>query len=1036
MKLTEATIANRYVVWALVIAAGIFGAMSYVTIPMQLFPDTAPPLVNVITAYPGASADDISENLSQKLEEEFAALEGVAKIRATSQDNMSMLSVEFHYDRSADLAAVDVQNAIARIRGDLPMGIVEPQVLKFSTADRPVISIGVTAKDKTRARKMTEDQFAPELQRVAGVAGVDVFGGAKPAVLVEVDLRSANAYGLSVARVVEAIRKNNTALPAGEIRTESSHKMFRLECRVHDLDELRRVPIALSDGSRVLLGDVAKVESGALDDTAVFAVNGHDAIAMQVFKTEDANTVKVVRAVRATLKRLEQAHPEYSFAIGEESATFTQVSVDNLLSNVWQALLFASIIIFLFLGRLSTSAVTIVSMPLSYGMTFALMRLFDVEFNMVTLSAVILAVGMVVDGAVVILENIVRRREQDGLSPERAAIEGTDEVMMAVLGGVATTLVVLLPLLFLNGFTGKTFGPLALTLIFAFAASVVVAVVLVPVLTLYTTGTSWIDSFGLSITRPFTWLMTNMRNGYVAILKIALRHRAVTILLVVAMFAGSVLGLRMQGMETMPKMDGGSYYVTLETPSGTSLAETRRVVSEVEAVIREDSDVVAVLSQVGFEQGQRSFSSFGAQGPTQGSITVTLTDRTQRLETIWEKEATVRDRISRIPGIRVSTVRDLGNSAKATTTAPIMVTLTGDDHLVLDRIGTDVVGKLGQVPNVVEPTRNWRLDLKRMIVTTDSLRLAELGLAPDVVAATMASGSFGAYAGDFHALIGSPDPISVRFNEPDGEDGADPLDFPLFAPGLDEPIPLRAVARAEERVGQGVVTRENLKPTLEVSAFAQGRSLNFVIADVDAVLADIIMPVGYELRLTGEKSDMSEANRELLGAIAVALLAVYLLLVAQLRSFLHPLTIMLSIPLSLIGVVVALKIAGKPVSMPVMVGLILLVGTVVNNAIILYEFIHQKIASGSSRRTALIGSVETRFRPIMMTSLSTIVGMIPLSAEWALGAERFSPLATTVIGGMTAATFLTMVFIPVFYDVIESASERVHRVFTKKDMKT
>jgi len=1028
MNLTKATLRNRYAVWALVIAAAIFGVRAYMSIPMQLFPDTAPPLVNVITAYPGASAKDVDELLSQKVEDEFASLEGVVKIRTTSQDNLSLVSVEFRYDRDVDLAAVDVQNAIARIRNELPAGIREPQVLKFSTTDRPIISIGVAAKNLVRARKMAQDKFSPELQRIKGVAAVDVFGGHRPALLVEVHKKDVEAYRIPLPRIVATIRAYNNDRPAGQVRTELSQTMFRLESRAGSVDEFKRIPIVLPDGSRILLGKIASIRLGSLDDDASFDVNGTRAIAMQVFKTDGANTVDVVHAVQRKVREFQKRYPNYRFLVGEESATFTDVSVNNLLSNVWQALLFASLIIFLFIGRLGTSMVTIVSMPLSYALTFALMQAFHVEFNMITLSAVILAVGMVVDASVVILENITRKRQTEGLSPEDAAVAGTDEVRLAVLAGVATTLVVLIPLLFLGGFIGKTFGPLAQTLIFAFTSSIVVALVLVPLLTIYTARKSRLDRWSELIVWPFVWLMTMIRKGYVGLLRWALRHRAVTLIVIAALFVGSIFGIRRQGMEVLPKMDGGSFFISLQTPSGSSLEQTEHVVHEVEKILKSEPQVIKFQSQVGFEQGMHSFASFGVQGPTQASITVTLTDRTARKETIWQIEARVRKKIALIPNIRTSTVRELGNTAKSTTKAPVVVRITGDDPLVLDRLGNEVVRRLAAVPNVVEPTRGWRFDQKRMMVKVDRLRAGQLGLSPAQVAATMALGSYGILAGDFYGVEGTADPILVRYSGAHTAGAESLLSYPVFVPGTGNAVPLRSVVKLTETRGQEVVTREDLAPTLEVTAFTEGRPLNFIIADVKRAVSGIAMPRGYQIRLTGEKSDLAEAKSELLGAFAIALLAVYLLLVAQLRSFLHPLTIMMSIPLSLIGVFVALWLAGKPVSMPVMVGLILLVGTVVNNSIILIEFIRQKRVAGTARREALLASVDTRFRPIMMTSLSTIVGMIPLAAEWALGAERFSPLAIAVIGGMTAATFLTMVVIPVLYDLFDSGRDRLRRI--------
>ena len=1031
MSLTKSTINNKYAVWALVIAAAIFGTRAYFSIPMQLFPDTAPPLVNIITAYPGASAGDVNETLSRIMEDEFASLEGVVKIKTSSQDNMSVISVEFIYDRDVDLAAVDVQNSIAKIRGKLPKGISEPRVLKFSTSDRPIISIGISAKDMVKARKMSEDIFGPQVQRVKGVAAVDVFGGHQPAVLVEINIKDVKAYKIPIERVVNTIVNYNSNRPAGQIKTEKSATMFRLESRSLSIKELKRIPITLPDGSRILLGDIADVKAGSLDDDARFAVNGKPAIAMQVFKTDQANTVDVVKLVEKKINELKRSYTGYNFEIGEESATFTEISVNNLLSNVWQALLFASVIVFLFLGRFKTSAVTIISMPLSYGLTFAMMHAFGVQFDMVTLSAVILAVGMVVDGTIVILDNITRRRDQEGLSPEDAAIKGTDEVRLAVLAGVATTLVVLIPLLFLSGFIGMTFGPLALTLIFAFTSSVIVALVLVPVLTLYTAKTGKIDHLGEKLVSPFGWVMDRIRDVYVATLKIALNHRMLTVFITLLMFAGSLAGISRLGMEVLPKMDGGSFFITIETPSGSSLDKTEAIVRKIESQLKKEPSVTKIQSQVGFEQGMRSLSSFGVQGPTQGFITVTLTNRTERDETIWDIEQRVREYILKIPGIHSSTVREMGNTAKSTTSAPIIVRLTGDDPLVLDALGKEVIKKIAGVPNVIEPTRNWRFDQQQALVKVDKIRSGQLGISPGEVATIMTMGSYGVYAGDFYGTETTPDPIHVSYKKSADPKDKDILDYPVFVHGSSDPVPLRAIATIEHSKGQGVITREDLAPTLEISAFSGGRALNFIIADVEKTLKHIVIPDGYTLTLTGEKSDLNEAKSELGSAFAVALIAVYLLLVAQLRSFLHPITIMVSIPLSLIGVFAALKIAGKPVSMPVMVGMILLAGTVVNNAIILIEFIRQKREAGVNRRKALVESVRTRFRPIMMTSLSTIVGMIPLAAEWALGSERFSPLATAVIGGMTAATMLTMIFIPVLYDLFDDLGKKTGAIFKR-----
>lgn len=1022
MKLARAVVSNRHLIWALAIGVAIFGVVSYFTLPMQLFPDTAPPLINVITFSPGASADDVAENVSEPLEEEFGSLEGAIRIRSSSQDNLSIVSVEFDYRRNVDLAAVDAQNAISRIRGELSSNIHEPQVLKFSTSDRPVITIGVVGDSMPHTRDLAEDAFAPRLQRVQGVAGVDVFGGAKRRVLVEIDIARAKAYAIPIARVVEAIRTHNVAAPAGSLRTESELTTYRIEAEAMDIESVARLEVIAADGTPVRLEDLGSIRDGALEPDASFGIDGERAIAMQVFRTEDANTVEVVNTVTEEVDRLREEYPSLQFSIGEESASFTEQSISNLLANVWQALLLASLIIFFFIGRVKASLVAVVSMPLSYALTFGLMKLTDTELNMVTLTAVILAVGMVVDAAVVVLENISRKMD-DGMSPLDAAVEGASEVQTAILAGAATTIAVLVPLLFLSGFIGKTFGPLARTLLFAFLSSVTVALTFVPVLALHA-GESRLDRFATQLVRPFGWGMDQIRRFYLALLGLALRWRGMTLIVGLAFLVGGAGLMATRGMEVLPRMDGGSFFISLQTTPGSSVEATTRVVEEVEAILAAEPHVVKIQSQAGFEQGMKASATTGALGPTQGFITATLTPRTEREETIWTIEERVREKIAHVPNITSFTVREMGNTAKSTTSAPILIQISGDDPLVLDRLADELLDRLQQIPDVVEPIRNWELDQLRMLVKIDSARAEELGMTPASTARQLVMGSVGVEAGSMQDTMGGSTPIHVRYARTENPDSEELLDQPVMVQGQTGPTiaTFRTYASVEPRVGQSVVTREAFAPIIEISAFGGDRPLSFTLADVQANLAEFELPRGYSLEVVGEKSDLAEARASLVAALALAVLMVYLILVSQLRSWIHPITIMASVPMSLIGVGLVLMLAGKPISMPVMVGLILLVGIVVNNAIILFEFIRQERESGADRREALIASVHVRFRPIMMTSLSTIVGMIPLAAEWALGAERFSPLALAVIGGMTTATFLTMIMVPVLYDVAEDLS--------------
>ncbi len=1020
MTLSEYTLRNRHATFAAAIAAVVFGVLAYMTLPIQLFPETAPPLVNVLTAYPGAAAADVADLISDPIEEECASLEGVYKVQSTSQDGLSLVSIEFNYDISVDLAAVDVQNAIARIMNRLPRDIADPQVMKFSTSDRPIMTLGIRGDDMVHVRRLAEDVLSPELQRVPGVALVDVFGGFRPEITVEVDRQRLEAHRLTLPQLAEAIGLHNVSAPAGQISSGGRQYNFRLDEQKRSVQDLQRIPIQTPTGSRVLLRDIAGVREGSSEDQARFRVNGKSAIAVQLFRQDGANTVEVVARAQERMRQLHAKYPTLEVIEGEESASFTKQVVDNMLGSVWQALLLAAIIIFMFLGSLRLGVVVAVSMPMSFLLTFAGMQFFGIEVNMVTLTAIILAVGMVVDASVVVLENITRRQEAEGLTALEAALSGANEIQFAVVAGTATTVVVLIPLLFLYGFVGKTFGPLAATLIIAFVSSLLVALGLVPLLTMLASGKAGaIERWARRFTAPWNRLMDKLRDGYLWLLRHALQRRGIVMLLATVLFVLGLIMLRGQGMELLPKMDGGSSFVTVETPSGSSLEETERVMREVEGVILEEKEVVRISNQMGFEPGMHSFGGGGVQGPTQGYLSITLTPRTERDESIWDIQDRIRGKLSRIPGVQNLVVRESGSTAKATTASSIVVSIKGEDPLVLDQLGEAVMDHVRGVTGVVNPWRSWRMDQNSIALRVDAGRAHELGLTPLAAARQLLQSLDGMPAGVLRGEMGEDTPIRVRIGEEFRHDLRDAYAVRVISPRDGSSIPLGTVIRGEDVRVQGLVKRENLQPTLEILALHGGRPLNFVTADVREVVKNVVAPQGYSIGLAGEDADMSESRNELLGALGIALVAVYLLLVAQFRSFRHPLTVLMTVPLSLIGVSLALWSAGMPVSMPVMVGLILLVGIVVNNAIILIDFIQQRREEGMDRHTAIMDAVATRFRPIMMTSLSTIVGMMPLAMEWALGAERFSPLAVAVIGGMTASTFLTLVVIPVLYDLSE-----------------
>lgn len=1031
MTLSEFGLKHRYTIYALALAAVFFGTVSYFSLPIQLFPETAPPLVNILTPYPGASAEDVADQVSDPIEEECAALEGVYKVSSSSQDGLSLVTVEFRYEVDVDMAALDAQNAISRIRGELPAGIQEPRVLKFSTSDRPVLTVGVVGKDLTAVRRLAEEEIAPEMQRLAGVALVDVFGGHEPQLSVLLDRNALEAYRLSVSDIANAIRSHNLSTPAGKINSSEQRYSFRIDEQSRSVQDFAKLPVPLPERKRVLLKDVARIQHGSAEDLSRYHVNGKAAIAVQVFKQDDANTVDVVSRAKKKFAELGQRYPGLLFIEAEESASFTQQVVNNMFGSVAQALLLAAVVIFLFLGSLRRAIVVAVSMPMSFLLTFAGMKLFGIQIDLVTLTAIILAVGMVIDASVVMLENIARRHQLDRSSPEEAARTGASEIQFAISAGNATTLTVLIPLLFLYGFVGRTFGPLAATLIIAFLSSLLVALVMVPILTTFTAGEGGrLERLSRRVTVPWELIMGRIRGSYIYLLKHALQRRWIVYVAASALFVFGVFLLRVQGTELLPKMDSGTSSVTVETTSGTSLDRTEEIIEEVEKVILGEPEVRLVSTQLGFEPGMHSFGGGGVQGPTQAYLSITLSPRTERRETIWDIQDRIREKLSRIPGVENLVVRESGSTARSTTASSIVVSIRGDDPLVLDHLGDEVLGAVSQVPSVVNPYRSWRRDQHTVALTVNRERAVDLVMTPLSISQNLMHSLDGLMAGSFEEQNGDQTPIRVRYDERYRAYETDIYGVRVISAINRASIPVGSVSRGRETKVQGLVTRENLQPTLDVLALHQGRPLNFVAADVSDAVGKLTIPKGYTIELQGEDKDMAESRRELVFALAIAFVGIYLLLVAQFRSFLHPITVLASVPLSLVGVGLSLWVADKAVSMPVMVGLILLVGILVNNSIILIDVIRRRRIEGDGRRDAIVASVETRFRPIMMTSFSTIVGMIPLAFEWALGAERFSPLAIAVIGGMTASTLLTMIVIPVLYDSLDDLNSLFARLFS------
>jgi len=888
MNLAKFSIKNKYTIYAIIIATILFGIYAGKTLKMELFPDTSPPLVNVITAYPGVSAKDIAKDVSKPMEEEFATVEGVKKIKSTSQDGLSIIKVEFHYGRDVNTAAVDIQNTVNRIKRELPPDIQEPQVMKFSSSNKPVITYAVQSKqvDLAAVRNLTENEIKTALQTVEGVAAVDVFGGYKSQVNIMVDKRKLDALNIPLERVTAAIKGQNAAASGGRITKEDQEFLIRLVQEYAKPEQLLNTVIQNKEGNLIYLKDVATVDTSGEERRSEYRFNGKAAIAIQVIKRDDANTVEVVELVNEKLGELEKGYPYLEFNKADDDSVFTKQVVDNMTGSVRDAVILTAIIILISIISLSESIIVSISMPISFLATLVLMKLTGMELNLITLSGLILAVGIVVDDSIIVLENIMRHHRDFNKDLKTSAIEGTKEIFLADVAGTTTTIIVLVPLLFIQGFVGKVFGPLALTLIYALVVSLIVSLTIIPLLTVLIGGRSWprLQKATAILASPYTSFMGGLRNFYTGVLSGALKHRWLSLMFALLFFVLGILLLKNIGMEVLPKLDAGTFTVSLQASPGTSLSKTSEITQQVENIISSEKDVKLYSTQIGYEPGSRFLGDTGALGVTQANITVTLSTRKERRETIWEIEERIRKKISLVPGIETFVVKEVGGTAIATTAAPIDIRITGQDQEIANSLADEVLSRISRVPGAVNLYKSWSLNNPEIHIKVNEKRAAELGLTPAGIIKEVYASLEGSPASEIKSDNRKNTRILVRYRPEDRTSLDNLTSVTLFTP-TGARVPLRDVAEIEISRGANVVTRENLQPTIDVLGYTFGRTFSHVTDDISKELTKIPVPDGYTVNITGEQTDLQESMQDVLFSLVLAVIAVYLLLVSQFRSF-------------------------------------------------------------------------------------------------------------------------------------------------------
>ena len=1027
MNWTRFSIKNKYTIFALLISVIFLGIYAKNTLNVQLMPDTAPPSVNVITNYPSASAQEVGENVTEILEEEIALVDGVKKVKSTSQSNLSLIKIEFYYTVNVDEAALDVENAINKIAYKLPSMAQKPQIVKFSTSDKPILTLALGSEVLTleEIRTLADNELKSRFQQIESVAAVDVFGGHEKQINIYLNKNDILAYNITSQMVSNALNQYNIAASAGRVTDLDSESLIRIDEKFTNLQDLDHLIVSEFNGQTIYLKDIAEIVESESEQRSLFKVNGTEAISMQIIKKSDANTVETAEAVLEEMQLLEEKYPDVLFTAANNDAIFTNQVMSNMTTSMMAAVFMTFIILLMFISSINESIIVALSMPLSFLCSLSLMKLFQIPLDMITLSALILSMGFVVDNSIVVVENIMRHHKELDKDMKTAAIEGTQEIMLSILAGTGTTLIVLIPLLFIESFIGKVFGPLAKTIIFTLTASYFVAITIVPLLLILWQKGSRLKKMDAYLTEhiaaPFHNFLDVVKNFYIALLKRSLTRKKTVLLGSVFLLLVSIVVFANIGLEVFPKIDSGTFTISVEADPGFNLQQTNKIIEDIELLLANEPEVLISSAQAGYEPGGHFLGETGALGVNQGYFTVGLSSRKERAETIWQIEERLRNEIDRIPGIRSLVIKESGSTAVASTVAPIDLRISGPNQEVLDYIANDLVEKVERIPGTVNIYRSWHSTNPEIILKLNSHRLAELGLTPQSVANQLFTDLQGKEVGKLDQTV-----IIVRYEE-DGRNSLNSLLETTIVSPAGSKVPLREIAEISTERSPNLVTRENMEYTLDIYGFTQDRAFSHVISEIQALLEETPLPEGYAVTIAGEQSDLMDSVGNLRFSLIIAVIFVYLLLLSQFKSFVHPLTIMAAIPLMLTGVALALLLTDKYISMPVLLAFILLAGTVVNNAILLVDFIVNQRKAGRNGDEAIIDAVRLRFRPIMMTALSDIAGMLPLALEFALGSEKLSPLSISIIGGISASTFLTLIIIPVLFSFIEEVKEKMHQ---------
>ena len=1089
MFISDFAIKKPVVTVVTMLALVVFGIFALINLDTDEFPEVNPPIVNVAVPYPGASPDIVEREVVEPLEEAIAGISGVDRVTSQSLDGFGTILVEFNFEKDLQQATQDIRDAVSQIRSDLPQEMEEPILTRFDPNDQPIVSLTLSSQAlrSPELTRLADPGITRQLRGLQGVAEVNVVGGVERELTVEVDPRRLQGAGVAIPQVVQAVQSQNLAAPVGRINGALDERTIRLRGRLADAAEFSQLVVAERGGQVIRLGDVATVRDGTEEPRSVALFNGRPAVGIEVVKSQGYSTTAVSERVIAEIDKLQGALPAgVRLDVVQNAGERVENSVDNVQETLIEGALLTVLVVFLFLNSWHSTVITGLALPVSVLASFTAVWAFGFTLNTMSLLGLSLAIGILIDDAIVVRENIVRHVEM-GKDHYTAAREGTDEIGLAVAATTFSIVCVFVPIAFMGSLAEQWFAPFALTIACSVLVSLFVSFSLDPMLSAY-----WPDPH---VPEDRKWWITRMldrfnrwfdhqAHRYRGVIGWALDHRLFIVMLALGMFLGAlqipatgilgfaavlgmsllaaviapfvptgrrrrgkilggigraavvlgslVLGMMAAGMvpvvfklggEFFPADDRSEFIVEIDTPPGSNLAYTQMKAEEVAALARGKPEVRYTYTTVGGRGGSVD----------EASVYVRLTPKGDRARGQDEIAAGLREDAKRIGGAEAAlSTGGFGNQKQ------IQIQLRGPDIETLNTLAEQVMAEVKQVPGAVDVGLSTKGQRPELTVQLDRGLAGSLGVTAGQVAQALRPAFAGIDAGDWVDPSGETRDVYVRFSPEARSRTANLEAVPLVLPGGGAgaggpvTVPLGQVARVERNLGPAVISHLDRERVINVEANTEGVPLTDVVAGITQRLEKVNVPAGYQVSQGGETEDQNEVFGRIFFALGVAVMLMYLILVVQFGSFLDPMAIMLSLPLSLVGVMLGLLITGNTLNIMSMIGVILLMGIVAKNAILLIDFAIWSQEKGMPRREALIEAGAIRLRPILMTTFALIAGMIPVALGTGEGAQFRSPLGVAVIGGTITSTLLTLIAIPTFYEILDELRENTMAFFGRK----